>query len=236
MRLCMELRNVAGNVPQHYNYYLQSLFYRLMPPLISTSIHEQGFEQGPRRFKLFTFSKLMGDFSREGSFLKFKSEVSLCFSSPLDQVVASISKTLMDNPYLRIGKAEFHVENVKMKLGPVEGKDFYTLSPVTVYKHVGDGVRYLSPYEPEFQHLVSLNAERKLLTLREKKPTTPLKVTPLEVYFTKVIYKGNVVTAWRGKFRIMGPSSLIKVVYEAGLGSKNSQGFGMIEAEGVKIR
>lgn len=141
----------------------------------------------------------------------------------------------MDNPRFRVGKGEFVVESVKVSESKVEEGVFYTLSPVTVYKHA-QGIKYLSPYQIEFQHLVSLNAERKLMSLQKPKPTTPLKVVTLEAESVKVSYKNNSVMAWKGKFKLSGPLSLIKIVYEAGLGSKNSQGFGMIEKEGVSVR
>jgi len=44
-----------------------------------------------------------------------------------------------------------------------------------------------------------------------------------------VIYKGFIIKGWMGKFRLRGNPELIKFSYEAGLGAKNSQGFGMWE-------
>ncbi len=235
MRLYIKLKYLRGEVPSQYNYYLQSAFYNKMPQVLSQTIHDKGFEQGPRRFKLFTFSKLMGDFQRKDTTLVFKSDVSLSFSSPVDFVVISLAKEIMDKPHFRVGKGEFLVDSVKLSEPKVDEGVFYTLSPVTVYKHV-QGIRYISPYEPDFQHSISLNAERKLMSLKRDKPTTPLRVITLEAENVSVSYKNNTISAWRGKFKLSGPLSLIKIVYEAGLGSKNSQGFGMIEKEGVTVR
>jgi CRISPR-associated endoribonuclease Cas6 len=39
-----------------------------------------------------------------------------------------------------------------------------------------------------------------------------------------------------GKFSVDGPKTALEVGYYAGLGVKNSQGFGMFEAEGRGLR
>lgn len=238
MRLCMGMKYIKGTIPQHYNHYVQAAFYNKLPTVIAESLHERGFQEGPRKFKLFTFSRLMGDFERENDGLKFdpKSNVYLCFSSPMEIIVKEMAKTIMEDPVFRIGKGEFYVDSMKVRGETVSEGQFYTLSPVTIYKHVEDGVRYISPYEAEFQHLASLNAERKLMAIIGRRPTTPLRVVPLQVNSVGVRYKKNYIIAWKGKFTITGPSSLIKVIYEAGLGSKNSQGFGMLEVEGKSVR
>ena len=56
-----------------------------------------------------------------------------------------------------------------------------------------------------------------------------LSVKPLRVKEVVVVYKGFVVRGCTGTFILRGPKSLMKTVYEAGLGPKNSQGFGMFE-------
>ncbi|MEM0506480.1 MAG: CRISPR-associated endoribonuclease Cas6, partial [Thermosphaera sp.] len=43
------------------------------------------------------------------------------------------------------------------------------------------------------------------------------------------VFEGTVIKSWSGVFAIEGNPELIEMGYEAGLGSKNSQGFGMIE-------
>ena len=42
-------------------------------------------------------------------------------------------------------------------------------------------------------------------------------------------YQGNYITAWYGKYLISGKRKYLDFLYQAGLGSKNSQGFGMFE-------
>lgn len=42
-------------------------------------------------------------------------------------------------------------------------------------------------------------------------------------------YKGTVIKGYSGDFILKGNPELIKLAYDTGLGSKNSQGFGCIE-------
>jgi len=46
----------------------------------------------------------------------------------------------------------------------------------------------------------------------------------------KVIrYKGTIIKGWMGKYRLTGKPELLTVALDAGLGAKNSQGFGCCE-------
>ena len=42
------------------------------------------------------------------------------------------------------------------------------------------------------------------------------------------VFKTDII-AWHLKAQIIGPEELVRFAYDAGLGEKNSQGFGMLE-------
>ncbi|PNV79087.1 MAG: CRISPR-associated endoribonuclease Cas6, partial [Dictyoglomus turgidum] len=44
-----------------------------------------------------------------------------------------------------------------------------------------------------------------------------------------VIFKNTPIEGWAGVFELSGDPALIAITYEAGLGNKNSEGFGMWE-------
>lgn len=44
-----------------------------------------------------------------------------------------------------------------------------------------------------------------------------------------VKYRETVIKGWMGRFVLKGNRKLLKLGYECGIGSKNSQGFGMVE-------
>jgi CRISPR-associated endoribonuclease Cas6 len=43
------------------------------------------------------------------------------------------------------------------------------------------------------------------------------------------IFKGTVIKGWTGIYELQLPEPYFSLAYDAGLGSKNSQGFGMVE-------
>ena len=50
-------------------------------------------------------------------------------------------------------------------------------------------------------------------------------------YFTK--YKNFFIEAWYGLYLLEGNADYLSFLYDAGLGSKNAQGFGMFEIKKV---
>ena len=42
-------------------------------------------------------------------------------------------------------------------------------------------------------------------------------------------FKTTFITAWHGRFVLEAPPRVLELLYDTGLGSKNSQGFGMFE-------
>jgi CRISPR-associated endoribonuclease Cas6 len=61
---------------------------------------------------------------------------------------------------------------------------------------------------------------------------TGFTFTPVEVQerdFKVVRYKGTIIKGWMGKYRLTGEPRFLEIALSAGLGSKNSQGFGCCE-------
>jgi CRISPR-associated endoribonuclease Cas6 len=109
-----------------------------------------------------------------------------------------------------------------------------SLSPITVYSTLispdgGKKTYYYSPFENEFSKIIDANAKKKLYILRKRTIKSSLEIKALNAREKIIMYKDTVVKGWMGVFEISGPKSLIKTVYDMGLGSKNSQGFGMFE-------
>ncbi|MCC8075170.1 MAG: hypothetical protein LIO95_04380, partial [Clostridiales bacterium] len=46
---------------------------------------------------------------------------------------------------------------------------------------------------------------------------------------TATTYKGNYITGYGGSFQLGGDPALLDLLYNAGLGGKNAQGFGMFD-------
>jgi CRISPR-associated endoribonuclease Cas6 len=114
-----------------------------------------------------------------------------------------------------------------------------TLSPIVVYSTLtkADGSRYtcyFQPGESEFERLASRNLIKKFQAILEAdSPEGTLLIRPLRQPRLHIVYyKDTVIKGYSGRLRLEGPKELILLALNAGLGSKNSQGFGCLEAIG----
>ena len=230
-------------LPKSYNHILQAFFYKNMDKELATFLHDIGYPYGKRRFKLFTFSKIIGKLreKKEGKVF-FEPDITLYFASPLFDIVSSHVKTLLKRGELRLGKNKVEVSTIE-SIRPKVSKNTVVrcLSPITVYKTPEGEKRfhYLTPFEEEFYELLKKNLLKKYELVYGKPYEDELEIEPVKVqerYRKKVVFKGTLIEAWEGYYRIKGSEEIVKLALEAGLGSKNSAGFGMVEVENTKFR
>lgn len=244
MRIDITLSGFSRDIvlPVDYNYLVQSAIYRqIEQPALRSFLHEHGFELGKRRFKLFTFSRLMGkariDPQRKCMLLALPVRLVIC--SPLALILQEIATGILKQGHVQLGKEVLHVEQVTVVDQGVEKNDVKVrmLSPLTVYStlvHSGRSyTHYYSPFEPRFQELIHANLVKKyLLVFGKQVEEGEFSIEPLDVDqrdFKVVKYKGTVIKGWMGSYRLRGNPNLLKLALDAGLGSKNSQGFGCCE-------
>jgi len=225
-------------LPKSYNHLLQAFFYRNMDPVLSRFLHDVGFVHGKRRFKLFTFSKIIGNLknkSRKAGKVCYEPDITLYFASPLMDIVSSAVQTFLKRENLFLGRNKLNIESVEILRPEVEGEiTVKCLSPITVYRTPVNGRRkeYLNPWQDEFYELVKKNLLKKYEIIYSKTYKGELGVEPVKLsrkYRKKVVYRGSLIEAWEGYFRLRGDPEMLKLALEAGLGAKNPQGFGMVE-------
>jgi len=228
------------HIPVHYNHLVQGLIYSSLSPGMAEFVHTRGFSHENRTFRLFTFSRLIGPFRRDGDHLVFPGPLHLWVSSPIGPIVEELASAWLHIGSLQLGESKMAVEAVELKPTPELGNSVVvrTLSPVTAYEtlHAADGrakTYYYAPAEREFCLLCAANARRKLLAMGgQVDESGPLAVEPAgwQRHRQAILsYKGTVVKAWHGAFRLSGQPELLHVILDAGLGSKSAQGFGMVE-------
>ncbi len=231
-------------IPLHYRYAVQSMVYRVVSPEMSRFLHQEGFRADGRRFKLFCFSDILGGvrWDRARGVGYPVGEMSLYVSSPIKTFIDEFVTGLTRNRFLRIGGSSYRVVSIHVENREWSGDEGDTveyrvrmLSPVTVYStlQTPDGRRktyYYNPVEREFTELINTNARRKYSILHGDPGEMYLEITPLRRPKEVVTYyKGTVIKGWKGLYRLRGSLGLIRIVYEAGLGSKNPQGFGLFK-------
>lgn len=227
-------------LPIQYNHAIQGMIYKHLEHEYSTQLHNNGYTYQNRSFRLFTFSRLNGKFKqiRESNEILFYPPVILTISSPIEKLIYELGYSLLIHNDLHLGNNSVKVSEFNAlpepDISPIEVIGM--LSPITVYstlKTQEDKAKtyYYSPYEQEFSQQIESNLKKKYSLIYDKEPKSDqtLSIKPLKVSKNSeaiIKYKGTIIKAWRGVYTIEGDPKLIKVGYDSGLGSKNSQGFG----------
>jgi CRISPR-associated endoribonuclease Cas6 len=242
MHLSVVLESESGQfeVPIQYNYPIQAAIYRALTKDVGGFFHNVGFEHKGRRFKMFTFSRLMGKstLNKERGTICFEGPVTLVVSSPISQFCSSLATGLLNIGTVRIGSALLRVITVQVSEPLIAGEsvDLRVISPVVAYSTMTrhDGRKYtcyFAPGEREFCSLTEENLRKKyaILAQSEAPVIPPYDVTAKgNLRLSVITYKGTVIKGYTCFLRLTGPAPLLQVAIDAGLGAKNSQGFGCV--------
>ena len=232
-------------LPIYYNHFLQALLYKTLNSKLSKFLHEKGYIVNNRHFKLFTFSRLFGSYKINNDKILFDSHIYFYLSSPFSDVLTEFANTAfktkeplkLGNNYIfcisiSVFKSINFRDNIEYKIK--------MLSPVTVYStlKIGDQKKtfYYGPHDNEFNNLIMKNLIKKYIAVYKKNMTDNSKnftIKPLKVdlkrNFILTKFKNTIIKGWMGLYKISGNPELLKIAYDAGIGSKNSAGFGMWE-------
>jgi len=132
------------------------------------------------------------------------------------------------------------VSKIEVKKPPEYSREktVKAISPITIYSTLmtKDGRKktyYYSPFEADWEKQIAMNLIRKAKALGINAKPSEVSIKPIKVGkkdLKLLIYKGTVIKAWMGVYLISLPKALFEIAFDAGIGAKNSQGFGMIEA------
>ncbi|MCD6299726.1 MAG: CRISPR-associated endoribonuclease Cas6 [Dehalococcoidales bacterium] len=247
MRISLELEpaNDVLTLPIHYNHLVQAMIYRNLDEALAEWLHNRGYCYGKRRFKLFTFSRLLArarKYDPATKTLEIRGQFALKVSSPDVEFLESLVLHLVKKGEIRLNGTACNLIAAKVEMpvkttGPVVVR---ALSPIVAYSTLKDATGrkktyYYSPWEREFQEKILENLKRKWVALHEEEPPPPMEgayMKPLKVSKRNeviAIFKGTVIKGWTGIYELHLPEPYFTLAYDAGLGSKNSQGFGMVE-------
>lgn len=243
MQLEITLKTINNEeliIPLHYNYLVQAAIYQSLESNLSEFLHNCGFKQGKRSFKMFTFSRLLGKFkiNKDKKKIIFTGPVRLIISSPMEEFCNSLLNNLLLKGELTLGKNKIIVTEVKGKKTEVKKEEvsLKVLSPVVLYSTFfrPDGRKYtcyFQPGDPEYEELLENNLRKKYKAFYDKEPPKgKIKVRTFGQPRLSVIrYKGTIIKGYTGKLALEGPQELLQTAIDTGLGSKNAQGFGCVE-------
>jgi len=219
---------------------VQAMIYNSLDDNIGNFLHDKGFTHGKRAFKMFAFSRLMGDYRLDKSEGKitFVGPVSLVVTSPYNDFCNSLANGLLFRSSTRLGPAKVKVTDISLTQDLIEDEriKITTLSPIVVYSTLlrPDGRKYtcyFEPWERDFAEIIENNLKKKYKAYYNVEPPSGnVSIIPLKRPKLSVInYKNTVIKGYSGTFILSGPVQLIQLAAESGLGCKNSQGFGCIK-------
>lgn len=239
MRLQIEFDMSEAEITIDYRYACLSFIKKLL----STNF-EQDFKElyEISKIKSLTFNMYFPNarIERDKIYLKEK-KCKLIISSADNILIAKLYNSALfmrnksfnfpDNLVLYIRNAKI-LSDIKIESNTILIK---FLSPLLVRVHnknsnIDD---YLTAEDENFNKFLNynLNILQKELGLKNSK----IELIPLNAKTTAVKLKGKYYRANYGQFILKGESCDLKLLYDSGLGSRRSQGFGMFELEATNV-
>ena len=242
MRIKIQLNAIdkAIILPIHYNATIQGFIYQHLEASLAQWIHDHGWADAKRHLKLFTFSRPHGTFHRRGGTLYFPEHLTLTIASPMDTLLESLALHLMQTRIVRLGETRAELASIEV-IAPAQYQCpvfLKALSPITVYSTLEtlEGHKktyYYAPQEPEFAKQILANLQRKIRAWSgvdisfDDANFRPVKVSNRNLVVAR--YKSTIIKGWTGIYELSASEPYFRMALNAGLGAKNSQGFGFVE-------
>lgn len=255
-RLILEVnKRAAGDLlPINYQYEQSAAIYHILASgnkEFSEWLHENGYAtEAGKRFKLFTYSpikvekrKILPEFQR----LRVLSDtvewqISFLPEKSTEKFIQGIFTKQIFEIGDRRSTIQFKVQNIEVLPSPeyTAEMEFAAMSPICIrYKNEDGSITYLPPTDSRAKGLLltgllsryeamegkaytgSLDFDFEVLNEPKRKLITIKSNTPEETR----------VAGYLCQFRMKAPTELMKIAYESGVGSGNSQGFGCVRVK-----
>lgn len=236
MQLKIHIKNLNDfAIPMSYNYQLMSAIYRLIGENdhLSEFIHNGGYRSGGAMFKLFCFSPLCGHHRVSGKQLVFEGNISFEVRSPSQEFIDTLRFTLFERSSIRLFDRKLEVKMIEYFDRGIDTNTMRirTAAPIVLKQTMENrSTVYYSPKDSEFDELINLNLYRKFTAAFGIEPPSTVDLTltgcPKKVV-TRI--KDTWVTAYHAGFEMQAHPEVAQFLYDTGLGSRNSQGFGMFD-------
>ena len=175
MRIILEFSSESPVLlPIHYNELIQGFIYSNLDKAIASFLHDEGYKFEKRKFKFFTFSRIISKARIKGRDIEFTSPLRIVISSPLEKILRSLVKHLIRAKEIKIGNNSLYLNSISVGFKPrLKDKDeikIKMLSPVTIYSTLKteEGKKktyFYNPKEKEFSSQIKNNLIRKYKTL-----------------------------------------------------------------------
>lgn len=233
-------------LPVGYNSFLQGLIYTHLGDEEATWLHEHGFMHGNRSFKLFTFSLFLerAKYDKNKKELEFPGEVSFYINSPVEWILQQLAQNFISSEYVMVGNNRLTVASVSVENTEKINDDKARVRAVTpievhsTYQKPNGKKRteYINPFDNDFGELVNTNLKKKWEVFYKEECPHEISIKPMyrDNKKERICYFGTgenatIIKGWSGHYMISGDPAMLNFALDVGIGSSNSQGFGMIE-------
>lgn len=222
-------------IPFNYNHQLQSAIYaKLREVGCSDFWHDDGFAS-VNRYKGFVFGSLNGRHYTKDKHFHFTDDIAFEVRSPAFEFCDSLQRSVERNSSIKLFDTDLQIVGAALRNRHFSDgtAEFLTNSPVTAYRTEPDGkTTFFVPGTDDFSEYLLMNYRNKFEALFDK-PADDVEikaVLPMKKVVTN--FKGTWINGYKGRFILRGASRALEFIYNAGLGAKSSQGFGLLDAVG----
>lgn len=237
MQLKITLSGENISLPLAYSSTIQGFIYNSLTEdsSFAHNLHENGYSFNKRKFKLFTFGEPRGNYNIVEKQLIYRDKLHLEIRSADDYMMQLMYSYFLKKNRVILGDNEVTIDNVTINNKMIFSDQIKvkTLSPITVYTTEDSGhTTYFSPEDEKFYEAVTGNARKKWESYTNDNSRFDFSIMPSENKWSvkrMTRFKDTFITAWHSEFYLKGNIEILNFLYSTGLGSKNSQGFGMFE-------
>lgn len=239
LRLKITLERDTLVLPLAHKHILQGVIYNMLPKEKEGKFyHDQGYQLGDKKYKMFTFSSLFGHYSidHQQKIIIFDGKIQFYISALDESFLQMIYNYLQMNSIIYVYGQEVKVVGVDVEeLSYFKGeKDItiQTLSPVTAYITEENYTTYYKPNDEMFETLVINNLKHKCEAYHY--PIDQIQFHIKDIFYQKKTidkFKNCFYEAYLAKMKIHTNYDTLALIYNTGLSNKNSCGFGMINVK-----
>lgn len=235
MRLKITLNSSKVTLPLAYQSIIQGVIYALLSKKeIGNKYHDIGYRYENKIFKCFVFSQLFGNYIVENNLITFHDNFYFYLSSQDEQFLQEIYNTLSNNQTLILNNQLVSIKDIHVFQLPVfTGKrklTLRTLSPLLIYSTHEKYSTYYKPSDKESEQFLCKNIHDKSLAYGYPLKEEYLKITKVTYEKKRMVkFKNCVYRAYLCELEVEANFETLLFIYNCGLSSKGSCGFGMVE-------
>lgn len=219
-------------VPYNYRQYLLGMLYLLLnntSPETGDKLHQDGYTDGVRRYKLYTHNLLPVKAAyRPDGMVSLNNQWEYWFSTADPLVLAIVEHAVSLLSTLQLDKITFKIcKRMRMPLRQ-QCEKFRCAAPITIKNKQGT---YLSPEQPEFNVAVVSALQNRYRVWMNKEPDN-ISFSFIKSRRRLIQYRSQQgkILAFGGELKLVSSPDVVQFAQLVGLGHKTSIGMGLIVA------